>query len=594
MFAFVVGVLISYAVGAASALPAEEVKSTDMALLSVASYAGVLLVANDGIRDRERFRVLVRRIAVMGGLYACVGLVQFFSGENIVDSFQIPGLTSSGSGGIDVRGGFLRPEATARHALEYASVLSMVLPLAVTLTLARPISQVFRRSWPAAAVALAAVVSVTRSALLGVVVGVGILVPSWDARIRRAALAVGAVALLGMYFLVPGLAGTILGMFSGDDPSLRSRTASYDVFWSYFSVRPVFGRGLGSLSASYHIFDNQFVGLLIETGVVGTALFCLLVMVAVITAYRSRFVEGISGFGPATAGMVLAGTLLCAFFDAFHFPQAVGMLFLGLGMCGALGNLKAFVSRAGRSRGHAQTQPGQTLVRILVRRWYIFASVALLTIPVALSARAPSGVYYTKVTVEFQAPPGATKDNPLRTEPWSLVGYAAIIQRLYGEGSLPPGLLPNSAPLYGTGLTDGEAVYLRNNGGQWQSTFDVPLIDVEVVGHTALDVTARAQTAAAQLVSLTPKPQEDIGVDRQAQITAVQRPLTPAVIYVPPRPRNALLAWIAAIFGTAVCATLLVDRSLDSRAARRLRSAARELRRHRVGRGRAHAAPSPG
>lgn len=571
LMVFVLCILIAYAQAGLSALPGEDAKGTNMALISIASHAGVLLVAHDGIADRERFLALIRRIAVMGGLYACLGLVQFFTGQNFVDAIQIPGLVSSGSGGVDVRGGFLRPQATARHPLEYAAVLSMILPLALSLSLVPSRWSIVRRAWPAALVAVAAVVSMTRSALLGIVVGVGILVPTWDRKTRRAALLLGAAALVAMYFLVPGLVGTILGMFAPGDPSLASRTDSYDAFWSYFSIHPVFGRGLGSMSASYHIFDNQYLDLLIEIGVVGTAAFCLLVLVSAVTSFRARRVERIGKLGPALGSSVIAGALLCGSFDAFAFPQAVGMLFLCLGLCGSIGNFAA-PPASGAGPVAVAEPPHRSWAQIVARRWYVFLPVLLLSAsPVPSWTRTATGVYYTKVTVEFQAPPAATKNNPLRTEAWSLVGYAAMVQRLYSDEYAPAPVRPNTAPLFGADLTDSESVSLRNDGGQWQTNFDAPLIDVEVVAGDPSTVRERASATTAELIRLAGSTQDCLGIWRQAQITAVQRPTQATVTYVAPRLRSAWIGWGAASLGLAFGSSALLDRSMFVGRERRLR-----------------------
>ena len=168
-FVFVLAILASYIVSALTSLPFVDQNSSNMVLLNIASYAGVVLLASDGVTDRERFVVLLRRISLAGGLYAVLGLAQFFSGHNIVDSIPIPGLASGGTGGVDTRGDFVRPESTARHALEYAAVLSMVLPIALTMAIRESSRSIVRRWFPVAAIFMAAFLSVTRSALLGIV-----------------------------------------------------------------------------------------------------------------------------------------------------------------------------------------------------------------------------------------------------------------------------------------------------------------------------------------------------------------------------------------------------------------------------------------
>ncbi len=233
MFVFIGCVLVSYVVAALRTLPFIDGNASNMNLINIASFAGVLLVTSDGISDRDRFLVLLRRVAFFGGCYALLGLVQFFTGANIVDSISIPGLSSGGTGGVDTRGGFVRPESTARHALEYAAVLSMILPIALTLAIRETKRAVFWRWFPVAAIFMAAFLSVTRSALLGIVAVLIVLVPTWDRKVRRMAIWAGIAGGVVMYFLVPGLSGTIIGMFSGSDPSVDSRTDSFEVVGGY-------------------------------------------------------------------------------------------------------------------------------------------------------------------------------------------------------------------------------------------------------------------------------------------------------------------------------------------------------------------------
>ena len=72
---------------------------------------------------------------------------------------------------------------------------------------------------------------------------------------------------------VPGLLGTLTGLFTGisGDSSAQSRTDSYALAAAFISRRPIFGRGFLTFLPSYRILDNQYLGLAIETGVVGVA-----------------------------------------------------------------------------------------------------------------------------------------------------------------------------------------------------------------------------------------------------------------------------------------------------------------------------------
>src|SRR5690606_16851310 len=93
-----------------------------------------------------------------------------------------------------------------------------------------------------------------------------IMIPSLPRSLRNTIVVLMGFGLAGMYVVVPGMAGTILGLFTGGDTSVSSRTDSYGKALEFLSVSPVFGRGSGTFMPSYHIFDNQYLLMAIETG----------------------------------------------------------------------------------------------------------------------------------------------------------------------------------------------------------------------------------------------------------------------------------------------------------------------------------------
>lgn len=572
-------VLASYVASTQLALPYIDSNGATMNLLKIAGFAGVVLVANDGLRDRERFMVLLRRISWLGGLYALLGLVQFATDQNFVNLIDIPGLGSSGTGGVDSRGGFVRPESTARHTLEYASVLTVVLPIALTLAMHER-SKSFAARWlPTTLLSLAAVLSVTRSALLGLAMVLLILVPTWEPKVRRIAFIIMAIGAAGLYVVVPGLAGTILGMFSGSDPSIDSRTSSYASIGGYLQISPWIGRGLGTMSADYRIFDNQYIGLLLELGVIGLLAFLCMILVAATGAiFRKKTGDRLlDALGPALGSALIAGALLSAFFDSLHFPQAIGCLALLTGLCGAYWNVAAAAARRDSSAGDGPetTRRGSGVRRVgavFLHRWYVVLLLLALVLPFGLAARESQGVYYTKFDIIFQAPDGATKENALRTEVSSTVHYAALVQRLYANRHPAPDIRPVRAPLYGTGLRDDEAVYLPSSGGQWQTNFNKAQITVEIVKSNPEEAMQRADEITKEIQQLAKAPQAADGIWETSQITTDRVALTVPVGYVDVRRKYALAVLSVLAVGTSLGGTLAVDalvRKIDQLRARR-------------------------
>lgn len=343
-FIFFGACLGSYAVSALTPLTAADTSVADLGLIRVAALVGILLVASDGITDETRLLLLARRLCWLGGLYAGFGLVQFFTGMSFIDAIQIPGLTASTDAGIGARNGFPRPVSTAVHPLEYSVVLTMILPISLALAVHdRKWSPVLRWA-PVVLITMASALSVTRSALLATVAVFLVLLPSWPRGVRKMMLVAATLGSVAMYVAVPGMASTILGMFTDRDPSVTSRTDSYGTALSFISISPLFGRGFGTFLPAYRIVDNQYLLSAIEIGVVGLVTLLALVMAALILPLKCRLrwtTQPMRGLGPALFASMLAGGLILAFFDAFAFSQACGTLFMIMGLCGAYCNISS-------------------------------------------------------------------------------------------------------------------------------------------------------------------------------------------------------------------------------------------------------------
>ena len=113
--------------------------------------------------------------------------------------------------------------------------------------------------------------SMSRSAYICAVAGMFVLSMSWDARQRFQALGFLAVVSTVLYVTVPGLLGAIRGLFSnaGQDPSIASRTGSYDIAGEFISGSPLVGKGFGTFLPKYWILDNAYLGMTIEGGLLG-------------------------------------------------------------------------------------------------------------------------------------------------------------------------------------------------------------------------------------------------------------------------------------------------------------------------------------
>jgi len=343
--AFVATVLASYAAAMYRPIVAAEVSTADLGLILLVGWVGVALVAHDGISDITRFETLVGRLTVAGGAVAILGILQFLTRQPLIDHVEFPGLTTNASlDSVLGRSGFARPAGTAIHPIEFGVMLTVVLPFALHRGLYYDHLNRLRRWWPTLAIAGAIPLSISRSALVGSAVVLLVLLPTWPSARRWASLALIG-ALFGVIFLtIPGMLRTLTTMFTGigGDSSARSRTDSYGLALEFVARNPVVGRGWSTFLPAYRILDNQYLGALVEVGVLGLSALLALILTAFLSARRARTLTtdpSQRDLAQATAAGIASAAVSLAFFDGFGFPMASGLFFLVIGMSGALGRV---------------------------------------------------------------------------------------------------------------------------------------------------------------------------------------------------------------------------------------------------------------
>ncbi|GAA2200407.1 O-antigen ligase family protein [Sinomonas flava] len=337
--AFVCVVAASYAAAMLRGLPGTEVSPADTALLRVAAWCGIFLVAHDGLSTWASLTAVLRRVVLTGTLMAMLGLAQFATKNSLLGWFVVPGMSGDGVG-IDQRGGFVRAAGTASHPLEYGVVLCVTLPLAVAFGMADRDRGVVRRWFPAVLIGTASVLSVSRSALIAVAVAMLVLAASWTRRQRTIAGIGGVILMAAVYVAVPGMAGTLIGMFMGasQDPSIASRVNGADVAFAMAGRLPLLGRGFGTMLPTYAYLDNQYLGILVELGFVGLCTVIALFVTAIVLAWRGRRLAAAplsSKLGAGLAAGISSAAVTFTFFDALSFPLSAAFMFLMLGVAGA-------------------------------------------------------------------------------------------------------------------------------------------------------------------------------------------------------------------------------------------------------------------
>lgn len=360
---FVGAVAISFVAAMLRPINGEESSSATLGMVVVLGWTGVLLLANDYIPSGLRMLILVRRLVMAGATVSTLAAIQFMTGKAWIDRISIPGLQAGEwLGSVATRSGFARPSGTALHPLELASVISMLLPLALALARHDTSRSFVRRWYPVVILAFGTVLTISRSGIIAAIVGIVVLAVVWDRATRLIAAVSAVIFVLAVGVLIPTMLGSLFGLFTtvSDDGSAQSRSGSYEIAREFIDRAPVFGRGYSTFLPSYRILDNQYLLLAIELGLFGLIAFLVLLWVALTSLGRSRrrAVPGLATeLAQAMTASIAAGATGLVFFDGLSFPMCPAIFFLLLGMVGAFHRIQEserISAEAGAARTPAQ------------------------------------------------------------------------------------------------------------------------------------------------------------------------------------------------------------------------------------------------
>jgi polysaccharide biosynthesis protein PslJ len=350
--------LASYASANRHLLPVLEKNSADRGLIFIFGWLGILLLAADGIESVAELRTVLRRQVFGATAVALLGVMEFLSGINIVNYIRLPGLSAHGAmTDLVVRGGLSRAYSTTSQPIEFGAVVVMTIPFALhQARFSSPEKRVSR--WLQVAVlALAAPLSVSRSAILALVAVAIVLLPAWSRRERRAAYVFIAAGIAAFFVFVPSLITTLVNLIVNisSDSSAQSRTDAISMSGSYISQNPWLGRGFGTfLPQTYFFVDDQYLTTLIETGFIGLLVLIILFVAGwaiARSARRGAVDEEGRHLAQCLAASVAASAITFTDYDALSFPMASGLMFMTLGFCGAYWRF----TRRGRFQAHVHS-----------------------------------------------------------------------------------------------------------------------------------------------------------------------------------------------------------------------------------------------
>lgn len=345
LLVFTIAAAAAYAAAMLRDLTASEAASTTRVIFGHLALLGVGLLAVDELGTRDRISVLLRRVVLLGGVAALIGIVEFMvPAFDFREVMRLPGLTANVDPESVSRSGFDRITSGASHPIEFAVVTAALVPLALHFVIH---TRTGRWRYALALVAMLAAIpmSVSRSGFLALAVGFLFYAAALSHRGRLNALVLGLIGVAAFRAMVPGLLGTVRSLFrdSGTDPSIAGRTDDYAQIPGLMEGHWWWGRGLGTFVPDVYFFlDNQFLAALLQGGIVGLVVFVVLLVVGIGTArgVRRRATDTeLRSLGQALAATIASLGVSGFVFDLLSFRQSGFLLFLAIGCAGALWSL---------------------------------------------------------------------------------------------------------------------------------------------------------------------------------------------------------------------------------------------------------------
>ncbi len=314
----------------------DEVSLVVKKLALLASYILFFFVVASVIRPREvpRYAVL---IVSLGVIVAVATVVEYRMHYNVFFSLwsKVFSITVPPEMDMPDSIGRLTVYGPTSQPLELAALMAMVLPFAVI----GSIDAATRRRRVLYTIAigllLAGGLATSRKTSLVAPVGAILLLVAYRPRsVGRALLGLALVLGVLVHFTSPGALGSVLQQLEpghvNNVLSTTDRTARYDAVRPDLLTHPLLGRGYESYDPhKYRILDNEYLGLLITTGLLGTLAYLGIFAAMMSAAHRTirgpdrrRASYALAAF--ASVGVI---ALASALFDVLSFPHVPYLLF---------------------------------------------------------------------------------------------------------------------------------------------------------------------------------------------------------------------------------------------------------------------------
>ncbi len=331
---------------------AEEMSLALKHLSLLCAYVLFFVVVATTVRKGEipRFAVLILCLACITALGT---VIEYRSGTNLFYRLAhdlLPGIH------IDPEvtdQGTSRPSVTGptQHGLADATILAMTIPIAVVGLL--DARGRWKRVFYAIAFGLLFAGAVSTLRKTAIVAPVAALLPLVLYRPRQMARLLPIVALLSalVFVIAPGAVSKISDEIAGrgnlgseSNVSTLGRTSDYTAVTPDVLSHPVLGRGYGTYDPNdymtravprrHRFLDNQYLLLLIESGVLGVVAYFTIGLVAAVSLHSAARSPDRARAGPALAfiGAISAFLVASGLFDIMSFEQVPYVFFFVLAL----------------------------------------------------------------------------------------------------------------------------------------------------------------------------------------------------------------------------------------------------------------------
>lgn len=326
--------LLSVVVNAHTLLVVDELDLSIKKLAILLSLVVFFYVVATGLRPSElhafsALLVVLAAVAALGVIY------EYRSGINVFYDWSkalLPGAFSVDPAPADPEFGRESVTGPTAHAIAVATALAMALPFAFTGYMRSSATR--GRVLYAIAITLilaGCIATVRRTGAVGPGAALLVLLVYRPRRMLRL-LPLGLVVVLVTQMVAPNAPSRVKAQFVDlfEDNSVEGRTNDYDPVTPDIRRNLLIGRGYGSYDpAHYRFLDNEWLGRIIETGVIGAVAYLLLILAVIRVAHRAGRVK--DPVRRSVAVSVVAAAVVYAvtntLFDALAFPQAPYMFF---------------------------------------------------------------------------------------------------------------------------------------------------------------------------------------------------------------------------------------------------------------------------